>query len=332
MTVREFFKSTAFKSLAVLLTIVIVAGGLLAICNDLFYISPEERFARSLAKIYGDSATVERTVEVTAENGTFAKGTVEDCYLMSDGNYLVKSVGKDAYKNGTITVWTVIKVTDGKLSGIGKVLFEETSVGSYFGVSDAFLSEFSAYDEAVSEGKRFSNDGDSGIAHPYTGASFSANAFNNAVNTAIDFVNEVCLGVKEEKLPFEDFVNLAESTVTADSATQTVTYSLMMKANAPVPAFRVNVTVKEGVITAYSHEGSYHTKPTYVVDESIVDGTFFLNKTKENILAVVSETGVPNLAGASLTTGATISSSSFLCGGAFALCNYDFYLQGGNVA
>ena len=39
MTVKEFFKSNAFKSLAVLIAIVLVAGALLAIFNDILYIS-----------------------------------------------------------------------------------------------------------------------------------------------------------------------------------------------------------------------------------------------------------------------------------------------------
>ena len=59
MTVKAFFKSNAFKSLAVLIAIVLVAGALLAICNDLLYISDEERLARSLSKIYGKEVTAE---------------------------------------------------------------------------------------------------------------------------------------------------------------------------------------------------------------------------------------------------------------------------------
>ena len=39
MTVKQFFKSNAFKSLAVLIAIVLVAGVLLALCNDIFFVS-----------------------------------------------------------------------------------------------------------------------------------------------------------------------------------------------------------------------------------------------------------------------------------------------------
>ena len=41
MTVKQFFKSAAFKSLTVLLAIVIVAGALLAIFNDLLKVTDE---------------------------------------------------------------------------------------------------------------------------------------------------------------------------------------------------------------------------------------------------------------------------------------------------
>ena len=62
MTVKQFFKSAAFKSLTVLLAIVIVAGALLAIFNDLLKVTDEEKFKRSLQKIYGGNAEVKTTI------------------------------------------------------------------------------------------------------------------------------------------------------------------------------------------------------------------------------------------------------------------------------
>ena len=49
----KFFKSTWFKCIAVLLSRAVVLGGLLAILNDLLYVSPEERTGRAFEKIYG---------------------------------------------------------------------------------------------------------------------------------------------------------------------------------------------------------------------------------------------------------------------------------------
>ena len=75
MTTKEFFKSNAFKSLAVLIAIVLVAGALLAVFNDLLYISEEERLNRTLSSIYGKEVTAE-TVELTDEEKQTAYGTV----------------------------------------------------------------------------------------------------------------------------------------------------------------------------------------------------------------------------------------------------------------
>ncbi len=41
----------ALKAIAVLVVICLVCGALLALCNDIFYISPEERARREEAKI-----------------------------------------------------------------------------------------------------------------------------------------------------------------------------------------------------------------------------------------------------------------------------------------
>ena len=89
MKVKEFFKSTAFKSLVVLLSIVIIAGALLAIFNDLLHVSDQEKFERIIKKIYGGNASVEKTLEIADEDKTYSYGEVNAAYLMSDGNYLV---------------------------------------------------------------------------------------------------------------------------------------------------------------------------------------------------------------------------------------------------
>ena len=57
-SIKEFFKSTSFKCIAVLLVIVLVCGILLTICNSLFAISPEEELNRVLGKIYDDGKVV----------------------------------------------------------------------------------------------------------------------------------------------------------------------------------------------------------------------------------------------------------------------------------
>jgi len=53
MKANKIFGSLWFKCIAVLLVISCVAGGLLAILNDVLYVSAEERSARAIKKIYG---------------------------------------------------------------------------------------------------------------------------------------------------------------------------------------------------------------------------------------------------------------------------------------
>ena len=101
MTAKQFFKSNAFKSLAVLIAIVLAAGVLLAICNDIFHVSDEERFARSIAKIYGTQVTTEE-VELTEEEKSYNTGRVDAVYLVADdGNYLFKTTGFGGYSGGS---------------------------------------------------------------------------------------------------------------------------------------------------------------------------------------------------------------------------------------
>ena len=131
MTVKQFFKSAAFKSLTVLLAIVIVAGALLAIFNDLLKVTDEEKFKRSLQKIYGGDAEVKTTILASdAESVKIDGNTVNQAYLMDDGNYLIQATGNGGWQNGSITVWVIMSCTGSKESnslkwnGIERVVYE----------------------------------------------------------------------------------------------------------------------------------------------------------------------------------------------------------------
>ena len=66
MTVKQFFKSQAFKCIIVLLVIALISGGLLAILNDVLYVSEEERTMRAIEKVYGKEMKYEE-LEFSAE-------------------------------------------------------------------------------------------------------------------------------------------------------------------------------------------------------------------------------------------------------------------------
>lgn len=202
MTVKAFFKSNAFKSLAVLIAIVLVAGALLAICNDLLYISDEERLARSLSKIYGKEVTAEE-VELTDEERSYTYGTVNAVYYIhDDGNYLFQTTGEGGYSNGTVTVWTIVTCTGTReednlaLTGIEKVVYDSNEGQSFIStLGDSFYAAFAEQDERVAEGGYFTTTaGSDDIYNIASGASESSNAACNAVNTALACFRTVFMG------------------------------------------------------------------------------------------------------------------------------------------
>ena len=202
MTVKAFFKSNAFKSLAVLIAIVLVAGALLAICNDLLYISDEERLARSLSKIYGKEVTAEE-VELTDEERSYTYGTVDAVYYIhDDGNYLFQTTGEGGYSNGTVTVWTIVTCTGTReegnlaLTGIEKVVYDSNEGQSFIStLGDSFYAAFAEQDERVAEGGYFTTTaGSDDIYNIASGASESSNAACNAVNTALACFRTVFMG------------------------------------------------------------------------------------------------------------------------------------------
>lgn len=122
MTAKEFFKSTAFKCIAVLLSIVLICGILLTFCNALFFVSDEERAARAVAKVFpGEEVTFE-TDDVNAKYSQASGYTVNGAYTMTgehQGEYLVEVVGKGGYKSGTVTCWILASAVAGDVANPG---------------------------------------------------------------------------------------------------------------------------------------------------------------------------------------------------------------------
>lgn len=193
---KAFFTGTAFRCVAVLLGIVLVSGALLAIFNDLLFVSAEERFNRTLAKIYGKTVST-TTVEFTPEEAGYSGGTVNAAYLVDDGNYLVQTTGNGGYSNGTVTLWTVLSCEGSRENGdlvwkgIEKVVYESNEKQSYISkIKSKFYASFTVHNDELLAGKKFTaaaiSDSE-GIFTLSAGASRSSAAIVNAVNTAIDF-------------------------------------------------------------------------------------------------------------------------------------------------
>ena len=199
MTVKEFFKSKTFLCIVVLLCIALVAGALLSIMNDLLFVSPDERVARTIKSIYGTEIEYETVYDVEAEmqkpeaEQVFYKydnkdrkgatvelgGHIDNVYRLADGNYLVKATGFQGYKQGSVSVWCVAKFENGAFVGIDNV-----SVAEYD--KQTLMSKFTK-GLLSSEAYR----GSDAFNHVEGGASYSSDALNNALNAALRYVKSL---------------------------------------------------------------------------------------------------------------------------------------------
>lgn len=205
----KLFKQTWFKCVSVLLIIMVTSGGLLAILSDVLFVSPSERTGRALKKIYGKDVSSYETIidsdgSDETKNTPYADkkgygeikkiykvlGETEDSYDM-----LFMSVGKEGYKNGTITLWVKVSFSASQPNGrIDKVIlesYEKQTLMSKLGASfyDGFLTDVT--DDYLS-GKVFTpnaGDKDNSI-NLVSGATKSANAGCNAVNCVLCYLSE----------------------------------------------------------------------------------------------------------------------------------------------
>ena len=190
---------------AVLLAISLIAGGLLAVLNDVLYVTPEERTGRAFTKIYGNAISQDRyQIEIDVDGTDKNKnqpyscvyenveiGVVEKLYIVDKQNdtdleydMIFKTKGYQGYKGGWISTWIKVEV-NGSAKSITKVIidgYEKQTLMSKLG--DAFLSKFNV---DVTQDILFSSNTKTGN-NIVTGATKSANAGCNAVNCALIYM------------------------------------------------------------------------------------------------------------------------------------------------
>ena len=207
MKLKDFLRSSSFRCIVVLLVITIVCGAILALCNDLFFVSDREMFERSMTKIYdGDASQLVDLIPDDAEEITYTtydcEAVVLDAHKSPDGKtWLVQSKGnKCGYQNGSVTLWLNMSVESGQLTAINKIIVDsydssQTLIGS---ISETYLAQYSSeqYRDVVTGGGHFSNvkmsaeettDANEIVA---AGATYTSKAVNAAVNGAMDYVRE----------------------------------------------------------------------------------------------------------------------------------------------
>lgn len=101
--------------IAVLVIICLVCGLLLALCNDLLYVSQAEKDRRAIAKVYPDyepDETFDTTLDPAfAKNSDY--GEVLSVVKSTDGTFIISAKGKGGY-GGTVTIMVAYDV-DGNI-------------------------------------------------------------------------------------------------------------------------------------------------------------------------------------------------------------------------
>lgn len=211
----KLFSNIWFKCITCLLVIVLVSGGLLSVLNDILYVSPQERTERALKSIYGEIPENYLTVldiDSSVENEKYSllidtdqdqknDAEIKKVFIVGDKTsseyeVIVKSTGFEGYKDGSITIWALLKYKDNKFE-ITKVImetYEKQTLMSNLSSSyyDKFLVDVT---KAYENGENFtSQKGNTIYNNPVSGATYSANAGNNAVNGIIKYMGEQFLG------------------------------------------------------------------------------------------------------------------------------------------
>ena len=322
MTVKQFFKGTAFKCLISLLCVLLVCGVFLTVMNSLLAVSAEERFERAIGKIYGKPV---RTEVLAVENYN-TNANIEEAYkIRDDGNYLIKSIGFGGFDNGTVTCWVVVELSGGSISGIGKVLIDSNERQSYIDrVSASALNQFG---ELYESGIYYTQDliTNATVANTKT-------AICNAVNGAVDFVNAKLGNVTED--PYKDFDYIANI--------QTVLSSHIYNAEDPIGESVIFTVVSSG----YGHASNFTSEITVNVSDGTIrtfevtacgsTGSSFDTTAKNNVAAFIGKdldgilailggnTAYPgNGSGAWLEAGASESTYSLYNAALFATANYE---------
>ena len=174
----------SLKTVAVMLAIILVCGGLLAISSDLLNVSDEERIQRAIDKIYtSEEVLLEETVDVSSIETSDLNdvGTIKSCYVLNNGDLLILSTGKKGYSNGTISLYVAITIENDVAS------VKRTVQDSYTG--QTLMSKLSSlYQKFI--GKTNSDDLDK-VNEIVSGATYSSNAASNAVFVALQFANRL---------------------------------------------------------------------------------------------------------------------------------------------
>ncbi len=188
----------AVKTVSVLLVICLVCGALLALCNNLFYVTPEEEQARVFKKYYPDftlDSSFKGDIDkafATLPNGN---GEVLSVAKSKDGTYAIKAKGLEGYK-GSVTCYVFVQENaQGKviIKAWANVDYEgETLMGNF---TDKHRNEWYVGEEISSDWNlNYKNEG-----FYVAGTTMSSKAIANCISVASYYaMNALGLGANPE--------------------------------------------------------------------------------------------------------------------------------------
>lgn len=192
---KKLFSNIWFKCISVLLIIALISGGVLALLNDLLFVSPLERSMRAIKKIYGEEKEFSTLIDTDSDDETINSpiefeeyGTINKIYKVQNGNtsdLLFRTTGIGGYKNGTITLWVQV-VYQNNQEKIQKVILEGFEKQTLMSKLDG--SFYDNYLIDIPDDYFVENKDEQGLLNPVSGATYSATASNNAVNCVIAYL------------------------------------------------------------------------------------------------------------------------------------------------
>ena len=182
-------KNTAFKAVIVLVLIGAILGALLAILNDVLFVSPEERTMRIIKAFYDGQEMAYTEIELQEADATNQFGSVKTVYCMQNGDYSLKATGNEGFHGGTVTMWLLVAFDGGEFKEFIKVKYAESE-------GQTLMSNFSDeyYDAYVGgdiKNGYFTIETGNTNTHFVAGTTKSSNAINNAINSAYYYIVNV---------------------------------------------------------------------------------------------------------------------------------------------
>lgn len=206
MSAKQFFTSSSFKSIAVLLVIAIVCVALLSILNPLLYVE-----VGGMADFDGIIDGVSFAQAEVNPEFTSANGTLTTAAKSTTGNYFgyIATGNKAGDKPNAYTVLAVINGDTKKVEGI-KILQEGATSSSYNVTEEAMnmYKEIEIADPTAFDGLQF------GAGGVMAGATQSASTFKNAMMVIAQYYATYELGTVDPTIEIIEKLNALEEGVT----------------------------------------------------------------------------------------------------------------------